>query len=373
MLGYFGADNFGDDALLVDWLNRHGEWLADQGLGIDVLTNGGDPLQGFVEAETLGRLPIRLLPKQRALSVDPRQYRAVIAPGGSLLQDATSLRSLLFYLWLIRRFALARVPVYLLNQGVGPLQGVFARWLTPRVLRLCRMVSLRDEGSFAWARRHPALARHRALLLSCDPLLGATLRSDPGTRTAQAPREDDEAFVLVLPRATGDLPTPRDATTEAAALATLLKDVQEFTSLKLILCPMQPALDQPFCAAVAQAAAGAASVLQPLAAGPHHCSALWQLIAQAQFVVSYRLHGLVCAAALGVPALGVAYDPKVSSFCDEIAYPYCYPATVHEMDTFMLFERYWREREHYMAELALRRQALLSRLEAAERRFQEQW
>ena len=42
-----------------------------------------------------------------------------MAPGGSLLQDTTSLRSLLFYLWAIRRFAAAAVPVFLLNQGLG--------------------------------------------------------------------------------------------------------------------------------------------------------------------------------------------------------------------------------------------------------------
>jgi polysaccharide pyruvyl transferase WcaK-like protein len=38
------------------------------------------------------------------------------------------------------------------------------------------------------------------------------------------------------------------------------------------------------------------------------------LVGRLEALVSMRLHGLVFAAAQGVPALGLAYDPKVSAF-----------------------------------------------------------
>ena len=88
-------------------------------------------------------------------------------------------------------------------------------------------------------------------------------------------------------------------------------------------------------------------------------------------MVSYRLHGLVTAASYGVPFLGVAYDPKVSAFCDELGLPYCFPATVHERLTLSDVERLWASREGVLEDLGRRRQAMLERLESAEDMFRE--
>lgn len=103
ILGYFGAGNFGDDALLTGWLIRHREWLQENGLVADI-TVGGDelPFGGFIESKALAEFVSALVPKQRALSVPVDAYQALIAPGGSLLQDVTSLKSLLYYLAVIR-------------------------------------------------------------------------------------------------------------------------------------------------------------------------------------------------------------------------------------------------------------------------------
>ena len=44
----------------------------------------------------------------------------LISGGGSLLQDATSLRSLVYYLWIVRMALSMRVPVMFYAQGMGP-------------------------------------------------------------------------------------------------------------------------------------------------------------------------------------------------------------------------------------------------------------
>ena len=41
------------------------------------------------------------------------------------------------------------------------------------------------------------------------------------------------------------------------------------------------------------------------------------LIARADIVFSMRLHGLICALAVGIPLLALSYDPKVESFMEQ--------------------------------------------------------
>jgi polysaccharide pyruvyl transferase CsaB len=373
LLGYFGAGNFGDDALLTDWLSRHAQWMAQQGLIADVVYNGADPLAGFIEGGRLQSIVGRLITKREALRLDPKQYQGVIAPGGSLLQDVTSIKSLLYYLWLVRRFASAGIPVFLLCQGIGPLISYIGRWLTPRELRRVRLLSLRDAESYSWLASQRALAGHSELYLACDPILGAALQPYPGLAPPQALTGLSQGYALVLPRATGDLPTPREATTEAQAVAQLLDHLRMVTGLEPVLYPMHRGRDAAFCAEISAASAGEIKQLQFDLSEPYRDSALWQALGGASLALSYRLHGLVCAAAQGVPALGVAYDPKVSSFCDAIGYPWCYPANVHHETTFSDLEQLWRQQSAVLEQAALRRQEQLSRLALVEERFHALW
>lgn len=373
LLGYFGAGNFGDDALLADWLSRHSAWLTQGGLIADVVSNGADPLAGFIEQRRLQQHIGQLIGKQEALKLDPRQYQGLVAPGGSLLQDVTSVKSLLYYLWLIHRFTAAGVPVYMLNQGVGPLISWLGRWLAPRELSRVRLLSLRDSGSYSWLATQRALARHAEVHLACDPVLSAALEHYPDLAPPPALADVPRGYAVVMPRATGDLPTPREATTEAQALALLLAHLRAVTSLEPVLYPLHRGRDDAFCAEIQAASAGEIRLLQFDTAEPYRDSALWQVLSEASLVLSYRLHGLVCAAAHGVPALGVAYDPKVSAFCEEIGYPWCFPANVHHATTLTDLEQLWQQRDAVREQAVSRRQELLGRLAVVEARFLALW
>lgn len=373
LLGYFGAGNFGDDALLVDWLSRHQAWMSQLGLTADVITNGADPLAGFIEGSELQSCVNTLVAKRDALRLDARQYQGLVAPGGSLLQDVTSINSLLYYLWLIRRFTSAGRPVFMLSQGVGPLQTWLARWLTPRELSRVKLLSLRDTGSYSWLTSSGALARHPEIHLSCDPVLQARLRLYPRLAVPQALAGLAHGYALVLPRATGDLPTPREATTEAQALVQLLAHLPMVTGLEPVLYPMHHGRDEAFCTAIREASADEISILRFDTAERYRDSALWQVLSQASLVLSYRLHGLICAAAHGVPALGVAYDPKVSAFCEALGYPWCFPACVHHEQTFTDLEQLWQHRDEVLQRTSRLRQEQLDRLEAVEARFRALW
>lgn len=369
LLGYFGAGNFGDDALLAGWLLHRRQWLKDQGLAADVTVSGEfDPLDGFQEGAAVADCVDSLVPKRAALKLDARSYRALIAPGGSLLQDATSVRSLLYYLMVIRRFLVARRPVFMLNQGIGPLSSWLGSFLTPRYLRGVKLLSLRDQDSFGWTLKRQLRSGGAAVLASCDPML-----DPPFSPAAEALRPaDDGPYSVVIAKPTRDLPHPGDDTPEEEALGSLVRQVRRTAGSRVLLLGVHELQDRPFCERAA-AAAGDCAENCALPPGRGRYNALLGLIAGAQLVVSYRLHGLVCAAAYGVPALGVAYDPKVMSFCDEMALPFCFPATVHEDDAHEDLRRLWQARDEVVEVMAERRGQLLASLGKAEEKFDELW
>lgn len=370
LLGYFGAGNFGDDALLAGWLLRRRAWLEQRDLQVDITIAGEeDPLGAFSESEQVRPLVAALIPRRQVLRLKCADYAALIAPGGSLLQDATSLRSLLYYLAVIRRFLRARVPVYLLNQGIGPLSSLVADWLTPRYLRQVRMLSLRDEDSHTWCQHNRLLQGLPELHLACDPMLDPPFA--PLAEAAEAP-ELSEPYALLIPKRTDDLPHPGDATTEPEALAKLVETVARLTGLRTVLLSLHSGQDAQFCGQLAEQLGGA-DVIDAAGHGARRGNAVLAVIGGAQLVISYRLHGVVTAAARGLPALGVAYDPKVQSFCYEMGYPYCFPALVHEETAREDLRRLWQDRREVLVAVSERRAACLSRLTAVEERFDGLW
>lgn len=357
LLGYFGAGNLGDDGLLVDWLLRYGEPLHSRGVAVDVLKHEQPALAGFTESPRARAYVTDELPRRALLSLPPRQYSALVAPGGSLLQDATSLRSLGFYLAGIRRFARAGVPVYMLHQGVGPLRNPLARYFTPQVLSLTRMLALRDSTSYGWSKQQLALVAHKELYLSADPLLAARLKA--------APTGHAEPYFAVVPKAPWDEQATQFGQA-AGALARLVGVMQQASGLPALVLALHGEQDGRFAE---QVAAQAGAQLAPTGGPARHSEAIGWL-AGARFALSYRLHGLVLSAAHGVPALGVAYDPKVAAYCRELEQPSVRPQDVLRGQADRAALGLIESRDALTRNLLARRAAMLERLAKAESRFE---
>ena len=102
-------------------------------------------------------------------------------------------------------------------------------------------------------------------------------------------------------------------------------------------------------------------------------SATGACLIRTSLIAAFLLLGLVTAAAHGIPGLGIAYDPKVQSFCCEMGYPYCFPARVHEETTREDLRRLWQDRREVIDVAVARRTAMLARLKIVEERFDELW
>ena len=284
--GYVGYGNTGDEAVLAGMLVS----LRRETKRLDVTVLSGNPPQTERTHEVRAIRRGDVLAVARAL----RGADGLISGGGSLLQDRTSPRPVAYYSGVMQLARVMGIPYVIFAQGLGPLTYAPNRALAAMALRGAAYASLRDEASIALARR---LGVRREIDLVGDPALALNPVST-GTH----------GHVAVAVRPWG---TRRAYLTELRnALAALSLDN------RILAVPMQDDVDREPSLAVVQGIPGA-EVLPATAGLDERLAA----IGSAGLVIGMRLHALIVAAAAGVPAIGVSYDPKVEAFAARAGQP----------------------------------------------------
>ena len=137
--GYYGFDNSGDDAILraiVNDLNNNIENVE-----ITVLSKNPSYTEKVYKINAVNRFNIK------AVIETIKSCDLFISGGGSLLQDVTSTRSLLYYISLMRMAKFFNKKVMVYANGVGPINGRMNRIWTRRILNKVDLITLRDEDS----------------------------------------------------------------------------------------------------------------------------------------------------------------------------------------------------------------------------------
>ena len=293
LCGYYGEHNLGDDALLATLLA-----LLPSYCPVVVTAQDHRQVQAQFGVVTCHRSePIRLL---WALV----RTQVLVLGGGSLLQDSTSQRSLLYYVALILAARLLGRPVLLWGQGLGPLKTRTSRLLARLSLHLVQGITWRDDQSAAMAAawgihapvgRDPvwSLPRRNAVYSTDGPIAGAiclcwrptSLLNDAGWRQLENQVIEDakrhQAPVCLVPF-------------HARQDASLLKS----------------------CAARLEAAGLVCQFWRPRTP--------WDFmegLASVHLVVAMRLHGVILAAMADRPLLALSYDPKVDAAATAMAIP----------------------------------------------------
>ena len=292
LCGYYGEHNIGDDALLQALLRS----LPAEAKPCITAADQHQVQQRFgVESCDRRRLRSTL----SALG----DCDGLILGGGSLLQDSTSWRSLLYYAALILTARLQGKPVILWAQGLGPLRRRRSRLLVGRLLPLVAAASWRDQQSADLAQQ---LAGHSR---SGDPV-GA----DP-VWTLPPMHWRGRGGPIVLARRPSKLLSEADWRVLLEALAALAEQ-NDRSVLWLPLhdgqdCGLMQRLQQQNLVPEALALRSREIRLQR----PE------ELMAQASaagLVLAMRLHGLILAARSGAPVSALSYDPKVAAAAEAL-------------------------------------------------------
>ena len=151
------------------------------------------------------------------------------------------------------------------------------------------------------------------LYVTADPVFtmdcAAPERIDQLLEGAGIPREQD--FVVISVRdwdQTGDFPQE---------LARLCDHLFRTYGLMSVFLLMQPSQDRQISQQVRAAMETESLLLEGAVTPPE----LMGVISRSRLCVAMRLHTLIFAARVAVPLLGLVYDPKVSSYLQELEMP----------------------------------------------------
>ena len=350
--GAYGKGNSGDNAILnaiVEQLHH-----IDPDLPITALSR--DPMETKLCAGIDAVYTFSVFKIGRLL----RRTKLYISGGGTLMQDATSTRSLLYYLFSIRQAHRCGCKVMLYGCGIGPISKERNQKRTAKVLnRYVNIISVRDRYSIETLEQlgvtEPEIHLNADPALLIDPPDTDELRS----YLRRSGLVEGKSYVMIALR-------PWDGFTEKiGAFAAAAEYLHREYGLIPLLYAMEPARDEAAVKAVAEKIHCPHLVLS---AGTNGAEIL-ALVRRMSLVISMRLHTLIFASGQGVPVVGIVYDPKVSGFLDYLGQDLYLPlqevnlgALADLIDAAMAEEPFESENIQRLRRLSAENEALARRL-----------
>ena len=300
--GYFGYDNCGDEAILFSMIKS----LRRLHPGLEIVVLSGNP------ERTQELYGVRAVSRWNPFVIIKEMFRCklFISGGGSLIQDVTSLRSAQYYLTLLWLAQFFRKKNMVFAQGIGPLSDEKTRYKMIRRFSKCNAIVLRDKDSADFLK---ILGLKNSIHVGADTVMTLTTQDvglDQGKSILteigilDSNYHKTKPLMIVCLRNWGD----NSFVPEVAKLL----DNQIKTGCDVLLVPSQYPQDMDVISAVSNMMEERCSVFGKRLTAPE----LMSLIANADKVLSIRLHGLVFGEAFGVPITAISYDPKVRSFME---------------------------------------------------------
>ncbi|HEY3368908.1 MAG TPA: polysaccharide pyruvyl transferase CsaB [Symbiobacteriaceae bacterium] len=294
--GYYGFNNAGDEAILAGLIRAIRELEPETNFTVISGTAARTRAEHGVSAVSRG--DFKKIWKAMA------EADLVISGGGSLLQDVTSTKSLVYYLGVMTLAMMRHRPVMVYAQGIGPVTGLVGRTLIPTVVNGVSQITVRDQESLETLRHlgvfHPPamVTADPALALGpADPDWGAALLKEQGVDLARP-----ILGVSIRPWKLGEQPVEPEL---AKALDELAGE-----GLQVVFIPMQLPRDIQAATEVARLMTQPAEILQ----GDYTYAHAHAMIARCDAMIGMRYHALVFAAMDGIPLAGLSYDPKTDSW-----------------------------------------------------------
>ena len=326
IFGYYGFQNIGDEAILSAIVSTLRKEKKD--IHISALSYNAQYTEKLHDIHAVSRNSLR------GIIQAIRESDLVISGGGSLLQDVTSSRSLIYYLSIIYLAKKMGKKVMFYGNGFGPITKHWNRYLLQPILRQVDRITLRDYDSME---TFEAIGLNKSVEVTAD----ATFVLEP---------EEHERVQHILEAENIPMDKPLVGISvrpwkHADSIVKVLASVSDYIidrNMNVVFLPMQFTKDISMSQQICDRMKNKAYVLQQ-EVNPKE---MIGVIGKMDFLIGMRLHALIFAARMGVPMIGIEYDPKIKGFLDVVRQTNI--GKVEELDTIKLcseFDRLWNERQ----------------------------
>ena len=308
--GYYGFKNSGDDALLkamIEDIKRYKE-------SPEIVVLSANP------RETMAKYRVKAINRLNPFSILKHMRKAsmLISGGGTLIQDATSTQSLLYYIMIIRLALKKKLNVMLYSNGIGPLNNKSNIKLAKKVLNKVDVITLRDPS--AANELEKIGVTQPKVKVTADPVFGMDIANKEHGRElleAFGVPANAKRIMGVSVRRTKD--TNADFEKELAAICDYASDKY---GCYTVFIPMQPSRDEQISRSIMQRMSAKSSIIDVRLDVYDMISAVSAL----DLCIGMRLHSLIYATTNMVPLIGIEYDPKIKSFMDYAGQKMCLSA-----------------------------------------------
>jgi len=282
--GYIGFDNFGDEAIAGALINHLKTINPER---ITVISANPEKTSELYGVETCGMLNF----------LKPIIFSDVlISGGGSLLQDITSLKSLIYYLIVIITAIIFRKKVIIFAQGFSKFRTKRGEFLAKFVLKRCHQVTVRDKQSQDYLHSLGI----DSILLS-DPVFGIDI--------PEVKEHNGIGIQLRNCRGLGN-----------EFLIPLAEEIaNNFKGQKIKLFSFQDNIDLPIIEKFTEFLTSNGSVVKIYK--NLTVPEVIHEVSQLEYFISMRFHGCLISAKSGVKTLGINYDKKIEALSENVGFP----------------------------------------------------
>lgn len=334
MSGYYGFNNAGDDAILISIYESI--MKMPQNIKVTVLANNPKRTRKKYDVDVVNRHNIFSVVK--AIN----NADVLLSGGGSLLQDRTSTRSILYYLSIIKLAKLLKKKVILYANGIGPVVKQNNRLLVKNIVNQADLITLREENS---------LEELKSMGVDKPP---SYITADPVFIMEGI---DEESAFKILEEQGIPLDKPivgisvrnwKGVDIFFDKFALLCDMVASQLNRTIVFIPMQIPHDVSVSEIVQNRMKSKSYILKEDIT-PYETLGV---IGVMDMVMSMRLHTLIFAGKKRIPLIGFSYDPKVDIYLKEFGMPN--GGTVENMDVCEAFGKIMdlvENREEYVKNL----------------------
>lgn len=299
--GYYGFRNSGDDALLMSIIDDLKKYKESP--NITVLSANPAETERIYRVKAINRLnPFKVISHIKNADM-------LISGGGTLIQDSTSTKSLLYYLSVIRMATKAGTKVMLYSNGIGPLNRKMNIKKTKKVLDDVDLITLRDKASYDELNRI-GVSKPK-MLVTADPafILDGADKTIGWDILEKAGVPKGKRIMGISVRrwySIGD------------GFEEIIAEVCDYAAEKYglypVLVPMQKSKDLLISQNIKKRVKHECVILE----GERDVRDVIAINGCMDVCIAMRLHMLIYSAINATPIIGIAYDPKISRFMEDI-------------------------------------------------------